>query len=177
MKDCVMPIPGAGHVILAKPSPVIFYPITRHEVRMLIDFPNKSDGSSGIPVDAAGKPTVEAMKGYLKGEFLSQIPECMRPSFVAAVDEATNFPQMPNRKLDARPNYDFENVVLIGDALNMRHPTTGGGMSVGLWDMVAFSQAIQNIDCRNHEVSVLLLHVSLFLMPTSSHLFLIVMLL
>lgn len=27
-------------------------------------------------------------------------------------------------------------MILIGDAMNMRHPLTGGGMTVALWDVV-----------------------------------------
>jgi squalene monooxygenase len=138
MRDCNMPVPGAGHVILAKPSPVIFYPITKNEVRMLIDFPKD------VPVG------VDALKTYFKGEFSEQIPACMKKSFLDAVDSATTFPMMPNRKLDARPNLDYTNVVLLGDSLNMRHPTTGGGMSVGFSDMVHFATALAKVDCKDH---------------------------
>lgn len=32
LKDTVLPHPNHGHVVLAKPSPILFYPISSHEV-------------------------------------------------------------------------------------------------------------------------------------------------
>jgi squalene monooxygenase len=39
--------------------------------------------------------------------------------------------------------------VLIGDALNMRHPLTGGGMTVALKDVALFTKLLVNIDCAS----------------------------
>lgn len=46
---------------------------------------------------------------------------------------------MPNSWLPAHPQHDLpliEGCLLAGDALSMRHPLTGGGMTVGLKDVV-----------------------------------------
>jgi squalene monooxygenase len=52
---------------------------------------------------------------------------------------------MPNSFLpptrQARPA-GREGVVLLGDAWNMRHPLTGGGMTVALNDVVLLAQAL-----------------------------------
>lgn len=38
LHDCVLPFPGHGHVIAAEPSPVLVYPVSSTETRVLIDF-------------------------------------------------------------------------------------------------------------------------------------------
>ncbi len=43
---------------------------------------------------------------------------------------------MPNQFMPARPDVRKQGVAFLGDALNMRHPFTGGGMTVGLTDAV-----------------------------------------
>lgn len=52
---------------------------------------------------------------------------------------------MPNSFLPAYPQHRAplaRNVLLVGDALNMRHPLTGGGMTVGLSDVVMLSNLL-----------------------------------
>jgi squalene monooxygenase len=39
-----------------------------------------------------------------------------------------------------------EGVILIGDAWNMRHPLTGGGMTVALHDVLLLSKALVRTD-------------------------------
>ena len=38
-QGCKLPHPNHGHVVLAKPSPILFYPIASNEVRCLVDVP------------------------------------------------------------------------------------------------------------------------------------------
>ncbi len=33
LRNCKLPFPNHGHVVLAKPSPILFYPISSTEVR------------------------------------------------------------------------------------------------------------------------------------------------
>lgn len=49
--------------------------------------------------------------------------------------------------LDVRPTAvcRFSGVLLLGDAYNMRHPLTGGGMSVALNDVRIWRSLLQNI--------------------------------
>lgn len=42
-----LPHPNHGHVILADPSPVLFYPISSTEVRCLVDIPGQKMPSIG----------------------------------------------------------------------------------------------------------------------------------
>ena len=57
---------------------------------------------------------------------------------------------MPNSYLPARQN-DVTGLCVIGDALNMRHPLTGGGMTVGLNDVVLLIKKIGDLDFSDRE--------------------------
>ena len=48
---------------------------------------------------------------------------------------------MPNSFLPASA-MQRSGTIVLGDALNMRHPLTGGGMTVGLWDVVTMSRLL-----------------------------------
>lgn len=41
LENCHLPYPNHGHVVLADPSPILFYPISSTEVRCLVDVPGK----------------------------------------------------------------------------------------------------------------------------------------
>lgn len=63
-----------------------------------------------------------------------QIPSQLHEDFLSAVDKG-NIKMMPNRSMPASPQ-PTPGAVLLGDAFNMRHPLTGGGMTVALSDTV-----------------------------------------
>lgn len=56
LEDCKLPYANHGHVILADPSPVLFYPISSNEVRCLVDVPGLR-----VPSISSGE-----MANYLK---------------------------------------------------------------------------------------------------------------
>ncbi len=39
LENCQLPYANHGHVVLADPSPILFYPISSTEVRSLVDIP------------------------------------------------------------------------------------------------------------------------------------------
>lgn len=41
LKDCELPYPNHGHVLLANPSPILLYRISSTEIRCLVDVPGK----------------------------------------------------------------------------------------------------------------------------------------
>ena len=59
-----------------------------------------------------------------------QLPALFQESFVEAVDRG-DVKSMPNRTMPAS-DVHREGALLLGDALNMRHPLTGGGMTVAI---------------------------------------------
>lgn len=42
LENCRLPFENHGHVVLADPSPILFYPISSHEIRCLVDVPGQS---------------------------------------------------------------------------------------------------------------------------------------
>lgn len=136
LKNAKLPYEGHGHVILAEPSPVLAYPISSNECRMLIDFPG-----TVIP-----KKSPELVT-YLLEKIAPQLPEELLPAYYAAVEEA-KFKVMPSQLVPAQPTLK-KGAVLLGDSLNMRHPLTGGGMTVALTDIYCLGAMLLNIDLNN----------------------------
>ncbi|KAI3715889.1 hypothetical protein L6452_22878 [Arctium lappa] len=124
LENVDLPYANHGHVILADPSPILFYPISNTEVRCLVDVPGQK-----VPSISNGE-----MANYLKTVVAPQIPPELYDAFVAAVDKG-NIRTMPNRSMPADPQ-PTPGALLMGDAFNMRHPLTGGGMTVALSDIV-----------------------------------------
>ncbi len=77
-------------------------------------------------------PPREELVRWLTQDFAPQVPECMRAAVHAAVAEGA-FRQMPNQFMPARPDVRKQGVAFLGDALNMRHPFTGGLASFSLF--------------------------------------------
>jgi squalene monooxygenase len=122
LRNAPYPLPnGAGHVILADPTPILLYPISSTEGRMLVDFPPGT-----LPTNK------EDVKKHLLTHTRMQLPASMRDAFAAAVEEG--WTTMPNRQMGARP-VARPGTLLLGDALNVRHPLTGGGMTVAFTDV------------------------------------------
>ena len=73
-----------------------------------------------------------------------QVPSQLHDSFIAAVEKG-NIRTMPNRSMPANPR-PTPGALLLGDAFNMRHPLTGGGMTVALSDIVLLRNLLRPID-------------------------------
>ena len=71
----------------------------------------------------------------------SDIPAHLQPAFLSAV-ESGRLRSMPNSFLPPAP-VETPGVLVLGDALNMRHPLTGGGMSVALNDVVIWRNLLR----------------------------------
>ncbi|KAG9440662.1 hypothetical protein H6P81_020827 [Aristolochia fimbriata] len=123
LENCELPYPNHGHVILADPSPILFYPISSTEVRCLVDVPGQK-----LPSVANGE-----MANYLKTVVAPQLPAQLHDAFISAIDRGT-VRTMPNKSMPASPD-PTPGALLMGDAFNMRHPLTGGGMTVALADI------------------------------------------
>ncbi|XP_075478232.1 squalene monooxygenase SE1-like [Primulina tabacum] len=133
LENCELPFANHGHVVLGDPSPVLFYPISSTEIRCLVDIPGQK-----VPSIANGE-----MASYLKTVVAPQIPPQLNDSFNAAIDKG-NIRTMPNRSMPANP-HPTPGALLMGDAFNMRHPLTGGGMTVALSDIVILRNLLKPI--------------------------------
>ncbi|KAF4548763.1 Squalene epoxidase-like protein [Elsinoe fawcettii] len=129
--DADLPMPNHGHVILGDGTPVLLYQIGTHETRALVDIP---EGLTTASVKNGG------VKGHLRNVVLPNLPESVKPSFEAAL-EKDRLRSMPNSWLPPTVNRT-PGMVILGDAMNMRHPLTGGGMTVALNDAVLLSELL-----------------------------------
>ena len=129
--DAELPRPLHGQVILGEGAPVLLYQIGTHETRVLVDIPE------GL---ASASPAYGGVKGHLRNVVLPSLPECVQPSFERALDEG-RLRSMPNSFLPASTNR-VPGMVMLGDAMNMRHPLTGGGMTVAFNDVVLLRELL-----------------------------------
>lgn len=129
--DADLPMPNHGHVLLGDGKPVLLYQIGTHETRALIDIPNDLASAS---VQNGG------VKGHLKNVVLPSLPKRVQPSFAAAI-EKDRLRSMPNSWLPPTTN-KTPGLLILGDAMNMRHPLTGGGMTVAFNDAVLLSELL-----------------------------------
>ncbi|CAJ1972772.1 unnamed protein product [Sphenostylis stenocarpa] len=137
LENCELPCANHGHVILGDPSPILFYRISSTEIRCLVDVPGQK-----VPSISNGE-----MEKYLKTTVAPQIPPELHDAFIAAVDKG-NIRTMPNRSMPADP-HPTPGALLMGDAFNMRHPLTGGGMTVALSDIVVLRNLLRPLPDLN----------------------------
>ena len=130
---CPLPYPRHGHVVLADPNPVLLYQISSTETRILVDvpapLPNPEDGS---------------LQKYLLDVVTHQLPEAARPLFEEAA-KTQNADVCANKHMPAQP-FTRQHAVAVGDSWNMRHPLTGGGMTVALKDVCSLWQHLRGVD-------------------------------
>ncbi|KAG9620943.1 squalene epoxidase, partial [Aureobasidium melanogenum] len=129
--DADLPMPNHGHVLISDSPPVLLYQIGTHETRALVDVPENLPSAS---VRNGG------VKNHLRNVVLPSLPARVRPSFEAALDRGA-LRSMPNSFLPASKN-KHAGVILLGDAMNMRHPLTGGGMTVAFNDALLLSRLL-----------------------------------
>ncbi|KAK3845035.1 MAG: squalene epoxidase-domain-containing protein [Linnemannia gamsii] len=138
MKDAPLPFPNHGHVLLATPSPILMYQISEHDTRILVDIPGK------LPSVSTG-----ALRSYLETIVRPQLPEAVQKSFTLAL-ETERLRSMPNSFLPPSTSSEL-GVILLGDAMNMRHPLTGGGMTVALNDVVYLRDMLKGDVTKDQE--------------------------
>ncbi|CAL0313975.1 unnamed protein product [Lupinus luteus] len=149
LENCNLPYANYGQVIVGDPSPIVFYPISSTEIRCLVDVPGQK-----LPSLGNGE-----MAQYLKTVVAPQVPPELYSSFNAAVDNG-NIRTMPNRSMPASP-YPTPGALLMGDAFNMRHPLTGGGMTVTLSDVVVLRDLLKPVH-DFHDASALCKYLESF---------------
>jgi squalene monooxygenase len=144
-----VPHPYHGHVILTQPAPCLIYQISSTETRVLINlFPNSS---GGIPSISDG-----SMEKYLREEISPQMPDSFRSAFLSAITPghplSSEYKSMPSKFFNAMHSLK-KGAFLIGDALNMRNPLTGGGMTVCIRDGELLAKYLTDINLANYSAS------------------------
>lgn len=137
----ILPMHQHGAVILIPGSagPLLCYQISSVDTRILIDIPK-------------GHPHAKNVQNYVRNVILPNLPTpALQDSLQRLIsdDEANHgklklrsmenpfFPAPPQGRRQTR-----EGSILIGDAWNQRHPLTGGGMTVALWDVVTLASEL-----------------------------------
>jgi squalene monooxygenase len=135
--DCEFPPSGFGHVVIGNASgPVLLYQIGTHETRALIDVPND---------DPLASVANGGVRGYIEKVAIPTLPPSVQPSMrkaLEALGEKTIPKSMPNSWLPPTRQGAVPGVLLLGDAMNMRHPLTGGGMTVAFNDVLLVSELL-----------------------------------
>ena len=93
-------------------------------------------------------PDADDIQTHILDHVLPQLPPTLHQSIRNAL-ENNRLRRMPNSFLppvrQGSPN-GKKGVILIGDAWNMRHPLTGGGMTVALHDVVLLRGLLSRVD-------------------------------
>ncbi|CAF9937249.1 hypothetical protein IMSHALPRED_011071 [Imshaugia aleurites] len=129
--DAELPFPLHGHVILGDGSPILLYQIGTHETRALIDVPANL---------ASGSLAEGGIQSYLRTRVTPALPRSVQSSFTTALEKG-KLRSMPNSFLPPSTN-TTPGLVMLGDAMNMRHPLTGGGMTVAFNDVVLLRELL-----------------------------------
>ncbi|XVF31552.1 hypothetical protein REPUB_Repub17cG0000500 [Reevesia pubescens] len=132
MENCDLPYENYGHHIVANPSLVLMYRISSSQIRCMVDVPSQK-----LPSVSNGE-----MSHYLKTLVAPQIPQELYAAFISAIDKKNNIRIMSNRVM-AAASHPTPGALLMGDAFNMRHPLTGGGMTVALSDVVVLRDLLR----------------------------------
>lgn len=126
-----LPRPNHGHVVVGNGGPILLYQISPTETRMLIDVP-KCDAEAAV--QSGG------VKAHIYRHVLASVPQSVKPMFQTAFQKG-GLRCMPNEWLPPSLNRT-PGMIVLGDALNMRHPLTGGGMTVAINDAVLLSELL-----------------------------------
>ncbi|OWZ62386.1 squalene monooxygenase [Cryptococcus neoformans Bt85] len=136
LQNCELPMKHYGTVCLTPSGPVLLYQIgnEKGEVRMLVDvkgkLPSVGDGS---------------LKQHLIDNYLPYIPASLQSPLLDALS-TQRLRSMPNSYLppsiQGLPS-NLQGAILVGDAYNMRHPLTGGGMTVAFNDAVLLTEYLK----------------------------------
>ena len=129
--DAKLPLPLHGHVVLGDGAPVLLYQIGTHETRALIDVPTNLPSAS---------PAAGGIQNHLRTQVLPSLPKGVQSSFSSALDKG-KLRSMPNSFLPPSTNVT-PGLIMLGDAMNIRHPLTGGGMTVALNDVVLLHELL-----------------------------------
>uniref|UniRef100_A0A8D3BJP4 Squalene monooxygenase n=1 Tax=Scophthalmus maximus TaxID=52904 RepID=A0A8D3BJP4_SCOMX len=128
MKDCPQFKANHAELVLADPSPVLVYQISSSHTRVLVDVRGEMPRN---------------LSEYMAEKICPQLPEHLQEPFMVALQN-DRLRSMPASFLPPSP-VNKPGVLLLGDAYNMRHPLTGGGMSVALNDVRIWRSLLDNI--------------------------------
>lgn len=117
-----------AELVLVNPSPVLIYQISANETRVLVDIRGEMPRN---------------LREYMAEQIYPQIPDHLKEPFLEA-SQNSRLRTMPASFLPPSP-VNKRGVLLLGDAYNLRHPLTGGGMTVALKDVKLWRKLLKDI--------------------------------
>ncbi|ERE62947.1 squalene monooxygenase isoform X2 [Cricetulus griseus] len=117
-----------AELVLLNPSPVLIYQISASETRVLVDIRGEMPRN---------------LREYMAEQIYPQIPDHLKEAFLEA-SQSARLRTMPASFLPPSP-VNKRGVLLLGDAYNLRHPLTGGGMTVALKDVKLWRKLLKGI--------------------------------
>ncbi|XP_073787559.1 squalene monooxygenase isoform X2 [Danio rerio] len=134
MKNSPQLKPNYAELVLSCHGPLLIYQISSTDTRVLVDIQGR------LPKN---------LKQYMTEEIHPKLPDHLKEPFLLAVQN-NRLKSMPASFLPSSP-VSKPGVLLLGDAYNMRHPLTGGGMSVALNDVRIWRRLLHHIpDLTDH---------------------------
>lgn len=114
-----LPSPHFGHVVLAPSGPILLYQISTEHTRILIDV-------AGEKLPSIGKGELQK---HIYDNVIPHLPGELGATVKEEMDKGQRLRSMPNSFLPPSmqgQRKDRQGVIVVGDAMNMRHPLTGG---------------------------------------------------
>ncbi|XP_075405394.1 squalene monooxygenase [Tenrec ecaudatus] len=145
-----------AELVLTNPSPVLIYQISSDETRVLVDIRGE------IPRN---------LREYMTEKIYPQIPDHLKEPFLEAILNS-QIRAMPASFLPSSP-VNKRGVLLLGDAYNMRHPLTGGGMTVVFNDIKLWSQLLKGIPDLYDDAAILQAKKSFYWARKKTHSFVV----
>ncbi|PVU95485.1 hypothetical protein BB561_001790 [Smittium simulii] len=136
-KENPLPRPNNGHVFLSSFTPILMYQMSQTETRVLVDVPGTK-----LPSQSSG-----ALRQYIEAAG-DTLPEKLKDAYLSSLNATKRLKVMTNSSLPSH-KICFPGAVFVGDAYNMRHPLTGAGMTVGLWDVFYLSTNLSPKNLKN----------------------------
>lgn len=134
LEDVTLPMPKHGTAALIQGSgPVLMYQISEHQTRLLVSIKHP------LPAD---------LKSHILTCIVPQLPTSLHTAIHKAFDK-DRIRRMPCSFLPPvlqGSSASKAGIILIGDAWNLRHPLTGGGMTVALSDVVLLCSLLEGVD-------------------------------
>ena len=126
-----LPMTELAYGIIGSGPPILLYQIGSNETRILIDIPASIQDSISASGDVAS---------YIRTSVIPALPEAVQTQVESALQNG-QLRSMPNQWFPPKTNTS-SGALLLGDAANMRHPLTGGGMTVALRDVALLSNLL-----------------------------------
>ena len=118
-----LPYGRRGHIVLGGLGPVLAYPVSREEARLVIDLPR--DFSEGRR---------DRLARYLAEHCLATLPDELRRAAEVSLASPDGLRLAPNHRMEVVRPW-LPGAVLVGDACGCAHPMTAAGMTNGLNDI------------------------------------------